>query len=400
MKIVLAFFFHLQETGGVEHVLVNFANEMVKKNHDVTILYASPTMDSPKFLLNPNVRLSNLMKDSFFPTSSKSFYKSIPFIQRLIRKFLTCLKSSYRKDWNFYCMNGMAGRAVRHSIISLNPDIIVSFNTITNALIMKNVRGIPVVTMFHIMPNIDIEQNASVYEKKILTSNAAVQVLLHHDVFYMRAISPEMNISVIPNAVIQPTYHINYGKKKVYHIVEVARLHRVDKRQHVLLEAFSKIAKEYPQWHLDFWGKESSIGYEDYLRKKIREKGLQKQVFLHGVTQDINHIYLSSDIFCFPSLREGFGLAMAEAMSYGLPVIAMKDCVAAQEIFNQKECGILVEDDIDALATAIKKLMDDPGLREKYGTIGRQVVKKYKPDTIWKQWENLLKKCIEKRDII
>lgn len=399
MKIVLAFFYHLRQTGGVEHVLANFANSMNKRGHEVTILYASPTHDTPSFRINKDVKLVNLMKDECFPDSKKEFNKSIPIPQRLIRKILSKIKPSYAKEWNFFCMNRISSDSIRHSISRINPDVIVTFNTFTNALVKKNIKGIPVIVMFHIMPDVEIENYASKYEREILSENAAIQVLLKHNVPYIKKISPDANVKVIPNAVTQTNAHIDYRKEKeIYHILEVARLHRLDKRQHILIEAFSKLAKSYPNWHLDFWGKEDSNGYYEELKALIKNKGLEDQVFLHGATNKINKIYLSSDIFCFPSLKEGFGMAMAEAMSFGLPVIAMKDCVATQEIFSGQECGILVDNNIDDIAFALRKMMDNPDLREKYGKTSSRMIKNYAPEIVWSKWESLLKDVIYNKE--
>ena len=385
MRILLAFFYHLRQTGGVEHVLANFANIMNQRGHDVTILYASPTIDTPSFHIDKSVHLVNLMKDTYFPASKREFNKSIPIPQRFIRKALSKFEPAYAKDWNFFCMNRMSSASIKHSISIINPDVVVTFNTFTNALVKKNINNIPVIVMFHIMPDIEIENYASKYEREALSDNAAVQVLLHHDVSYLKKISPNANIKVIPNAVVQAEKHIDYEKEKV------ARLHRTDKRQHILIEAFSKIAKDYPNWHLDFWGKEDSNGYYKELKALIKKKKLENQIFLHGATNKINQVYLSSDIFCFPSLKEGFGMAMAEAMSFGLPVIAMKDCIATQEIFSNQECGLLVNDNIDDIAFALKYMMDNPDFRKKCGQISSNLIKSYAPDIIWSEWEALLK---------
>ncbi len=397
MKIILAYFFHLRQVGGVEHVLITFANEMVNRNHEVTILYASPTLDKPRFDLDSRVKLVNLMKNNRYPKSKMLFSKSIPIWARGIRKCLYIMGANVHKDWNFYWMNRTAGMAIRECICDEKPSVIVSFNTITNGLIVKNIKNIPLITMFHIMPEWEIESSCSTFEKKALNCNDAVQVLLNGNLKYMNERLNLNNVLVIPNAIKIPTVGASIEKcKKKYHIVEVARLHKEDKRQDYVIEAFSKIADKYPDWVLDFWGKESSPGYENELKKMIEQKKLNNRIFLHGPTKDIESVYTSADIFCFPSLREGFGLALVEAMSYGVPTIAMKDCVASREILEDGKCGWLIENNIKALSDALEYFINNQDIRVKYGVLGKKQAKKFDSEKVWGAWESLLLKVSKK----
>lgn len=393
----MAVFSYIHQTGGVEHVLANFANAMLERGHDVTVLYAAPQEEKLPYAVKPQVRFRNLMQNKKFPHSKHYFLKAIPFHQRLVRKALFKTSRRRYKDWNFFCLNRMAGRAIQDELRTVRPDVIVSYNASTNGLIMKNNPShIPTVTMFHIMPYVELEKNVSDYERNVLAKDAAVQVLLEDNVNYMHKVCPGANVKVIANAVQQCNSTVDYDKTGKHTILEVARLHKADKRQHVLIEAFALIADRYPDWNVELWGKESSPGYKQELTTLIHKKGLDDRVLLKGATREIQNVYLSADLCCFPSLVEGFGMAMAEAMACGVPVIAMKDCVASREILDGYDCGLLVDDNVSALADALSYMIEHPEKRREWGLNAKRRASDYAPEKIWDQWEELLTSVCQK----
>jgi glycosyltransferase involved in cell wall biosynthesis len=80
------------------------------------------------------------------------------------------------------------------------------------------------------------------------------------------------------------------------------------------------------------------------------------------------------DILLFPTVREGFGLAAAEAMACGLPVVATNSS-ALPEIVTHEKGGILCPlDNVDAFAEAIQLLADNASLRLQWGQFNRSEV--------------------------
>ena len=76
------------------------------------------------------------------------------------------------------------------------------------------------------------------------------------------------------------------------------------------------------------------------------------------------------DVFLLPSLREGFGLVLLEAMSRRLPIVASR-VGAIPEIVIDGETGILVEPrNADQLARAMSRLLEDRALRKYMGLLG------------------------------
>lgn len=96
----------------------------------------------------------------------------------------------------------------------------------------------------------------------------------------------------------------------------------------------------------------------------IRALGLEGRITLEGeVTADgLKMAYRMADIFVLPSRHEGYGMAFAEAMAHGLPVIACAVGAVPQTV--PPDAGLLVApDDVEALAAALRRAMTDEGLR-------------------------------------
>lgn len=96
------------------------------------------------------------------------------------------------------------------------------------------------------------------------------------------------------------------------------------------------------------------------LQKRIEIDGLEDKVFLHGRlnNEQLEKFYLNSLAFVFPSRYEGFGMVIAEALGYGLPVIAYNNS-AMPFLISHKHNGYLVESQkITELEKAVRKIYD------------------------------------------
>ena len=107
------------------------------------------------------------------------------------------------------------------------------------------------------------------------------------------------------------------------------------------------------------------------LRKSLSEQAkqlrIQDRVHFLGWRDDVSQIMAAWDIFLMPSLWEGFGLVLLEAMSKRIPVIA-SNVSAIPEVVEHGETGLLVPPrNPDSLAQAIRMLVDDRALRAYMG---------------------------------
>ncbi|MDM0070368.1 glycosyltransferase family 4 protein [Variovorax sp. J31P207] len=109
------------------------------------------------------------------------------------------------------------------------------------------------------------------------------------------------------------------------------------------------------------------------LAAAIEARGLQDRVRLHGECDEagLRALYQAADVFVLPSFHEGYGMALAEALAHGLPVIstlagAIPDTVPST-------AGLLVPPgEVDALRAALRRLLDEDGLRARLAEGARE----------------------------
>jgi glycosyltransferase involved in cell wall biosynthesis len=172
-------------------------------------------------------------------------------------------------------------------------------------------------------------------------------------------------------------------------------LQRLDreKRVDIIIESFAILNKEYKNIKLIIGG----TGPEgEELKKLSRSLGLEKNILFTGYigSQDLPQYLNMSDIFVFHSTFETFGIVLAEAMMAKKPIVSVNN-TAIPEVVEDGKSGLVVEPlNPSALASAISKLIEDEGLREKMARYGYdKAFKEYNWDTIAIKYEQVLKKA-------
>ena len=109
-------------------------------------------------------------------------------------------------------------------------------------------------------------------------------------------------------------------------------------------------------------------------------------------------VYQNADILLFPTVREGFGLAAAEAMSCGLPVVAT-DCSSLPELIDDGKGGFLCPlGDVDVFAEKINFLAENPQLRREMGEYNRtRVEKMFTLDRMVGEYQKLFDEVLSKQ---
>ena len=110
------------------------------------------------------------------------------------------------------------------------------------------------------------------------------------------------------------------------------------------------------------------------MRALLREQGLDNQVWLGGELSEgmVADSYNRADVFVHPSLHETYGMVVAEALARGLPVVATNTGAIPDLIGDG--AGLLVRPgDVDALAVALRQVMEDRELRERLAAGARRV---------------------------
>ncbi|MFK8184209.1 MAG: glycosyltransferase [Phormidesmis sp.] len=157
-------------------------------------------------------------------------------------------------------------------------------------------------------------------------------------------------------------------------IVFLSRLH-CKKRPELLIQSLSRLVKNETPVHLLLAG----TGDPDYVKELtvlVDSLNLNKYVtftgFVQGKEKDL--LLQGSSVFVLPSFSENFGVAIAEALAAGLPVITTPGVQISPEI-SAANAGLIVEGTEDELVRSIEILIDSTSLRHMLGENGRKLAK-------------------------
>ena len=202
-------------------------------------------------------------------------------------------------------------------------------------------------------------------------------------------------IEMIPSFITR-SYSSNV-EKCPNHILYVGRLDRF-KGIEDLIESLSYVKEDVPNIKLSIVGKGE---YLNDFRSLVSDKNLNENVIFEGYLYDdeLISVYSRSEAFIFPSYREGMPMAVIEAMSAGLPIIAsnIEPCI---ELLEDGKCGILVKKgDKKDLADQIVRLVKDDVLKAHYAKMSLEKSKYYSQERVVRQIEDIYESLSDQNQI-
>jgi glycosyltransferase involved in cell wall biosynthesis len=181
------------------------------------------------------------------------------------------------------------------------------------------------------------------------------------------------NPELIRNVDLRADFGVPAGKPIVGYL---GRLNK-GKGLHYILEAFSRLAEDFPEWHLVFVGKavgEQEQAYAQELRVTAEEYHLQNRVYFVGYRTDAPAVMSTFSLLVNASEFESLGMVMVEAMAMERPVIG-PGTGGVKEIIESGRCGELYEPgNSKDLTIKLRRLMCDSRMRLDMGKQGRQIV--------------------------
>lgn len=203
---------------------------------------------------------------------------------------------------------------------------------------------------------------------------------------YRRFLDDGLRIEAIPNATPAYSGELSTLENKV---VTAAGHLRLNKGFHKLVEAWSIVAKQHPDWELRIFG---TGPQEDDLRRQIDEAGLSGKVRLMGYSMNLREEMSKSSLFVMTSNKEAYGMVLVEAMSCGVPVVSFDAPNGPASIIHQGVDGFLVPNgDIPALAKSIVQVIDlGPSGRKALGEAGLRNAAGRTQPVVSARWESLL----------
>jgi len=290
-----------------------------------------------------------------------------------------------------------------------NPDILHSHTYFSNTIgrIAGRLANVPVIithvhnTYFNYsIKNLLIERVLSFFTDKIICCSKAVRdfVLKHEKIKIQKTV-------VIHNGINLRKFHEGFNGvslRKSFKIsddapviITVASL--TEKKGHkFLLKAITSIKKRYRNIKVLIVG-DGPLEHE--LKKIARDYNLRNSVIFAGQRNDIPELLKISDIFVLPSLQEGFPLAVIEAMSTGLPVVATS-VGGVPEVIEHGETGLLIPlGNPEALSDAIMILLKDEKIGKEIGRQGQKVISEnFVSDKMVAEIDQLYSACIMKKE--
>lgn len=131
------------------------------------------------------------------------------------------------------------------------------------------------------------------------------------------------------------------------------------------IEAVGKIVAAGYIIHVDWFGQDLNDAYSEECYKAIKDNHLEQNFIFHAPSSDIQEEYQKANVFCLPSLYEGFPNVLCEAMSCGKPVLCSRVC-DNPNIIQEGENGLLFDPlNVDDMAATIEYYIDLP-LEKKY----------------------------------
>lgn len=163
---------------------------------------------------------------------------------------------------------------------------------------------------------------------------------------------------------------------KGFHIVSAGELNS-NKNHATLIRAIGKINKK--DIYCSICGEGSLKGN---LQTLINELGLESRVRLLGYREDMENVLKSADVFVFPSIREGLGMAAVEALFTGIPVICLDNRGSREYARNEVNALVLGENTSKAFADAIDRVHTDRELLKRMAGNARVSVQNFSIENV------------------
>ena len=192
----------------------------------------------------------------------------------------------------------------------------------------------------------------------------AVQVLLpSHEGVLRRKVGYARRVYVIGNASRFETGAPSSDDGQT--IIYPAALND-DKRQMLLIDAFARVAGDFPGWRVVLYGT-GKASYEKKLRARVAAAGLGDCVVFAGYCDDLTAAFSTCSFVAFPSANEGFALVVIDAAAFRKPALGLAGTPTIAELIADGETGMLCGSTVAAYADGLARLMRDADLRRRLG---------------------------------
>jgi len=339
-RIKLLFITNELAAGGVQRIVVDFASRLNGEQFAVSVatLWDRPDYDFNRSDLHPDVELKNFLFKRFWDFGA--WYRLYRYIK----------KNRFDVVFTQLFMSDLFGRTAAY--LARTPVIVMAVQNIIPGFPKKYIltdRLLMHITDACLSPT----QTISDYAREVVGV-------------------PEKKIHLVQtNSVDLRRFKAPFDRKQVRRSIDVPEQSRIiitvgrmieQKGHTILLKAIPRVLQQESDTYIVFVG---TGGLEPDLKKEARELGIESHVRFLGVRKDVPDLLRSADVFVLPSIWEGQGMVLFEAMFSNLPIVASR-VGGIPDVIESEQTGLLCEPgDPKELARSLVRILKDDGLRKK-----------------------------------
>ena len=357
-------------SGGMERVLTNKANYLVKHGYEVSIVTTDQRGEKPFFPLDERIPCYDL-GINYEENNGKSFFHKLihyPFKQYKHKKRLSALLKRLKADIviSMFCNDASFLPSIQDGSRKV---LEIHFSRFKR--LQYGRKGLWKWA----------DEYRSKQDVKVASRFDRFVVLTEEDKGYWGNLK---NLCVIGNArtFVSPQPASLENKK----VIAVGR-YSYQKGFDRLISAWSKVCHEVDDWKLYLVGDGE---LRESLQQQINELNLSESVVLGKAETDMLSVYQNASILAMSSHYEGLPMVLLEAQAVGLPIVSCACKCGPKDVVEDGVDGFLVkEGDVDALANRLLMLMKDEDLRKRMGAAAFARSERYTEERIMKQWMDL-----------
>jgi glycosyltransferase involved in cell wall biosynthesis len=386
--------------GGIARTVFTTANTLAARGHDVRILTLSRSAANPKFELDPAVELVAL-QDRFDPErpdrprrAARKDHTANPRLRELDSQ------PSRLVDGAKKTFSSLVDHLLREQLSDRPPGVIVS--TRPEFAVAASLWSDPGSILLHqehlsFVPRPE-PLRAALRDLALGRAPSrpidALLTLTHADLERWEAYlgEPRPRTGVIPNPTPFPVGDAAPLANPV--VIAAGRL-TAQKGFERLVDAYVPLARSHPEWQLRIYG--DGQRWKE-LNAQVEAAGVGDRILMGGVTDQLESELAESSIYAMSSRYEGLPMVLLEALSKGVPPVSFDCPEGPRQLIADDVNGLLVpEGDVPALTEALRRLMDDPGLRRRLGAQALETAREYQAEAVTDRWISLAEEVAAER---
>lgn len=338
--------------GGGERATIELANRLDKNGYEVIILSLSQRKADNLYIISPHIDVEYLNIDFH---SGYNLFNKIDSILRIRKHFSGCASKTILFGVGNYPSLLLCFLPKSETLKTVGRQHLAYSG-------IKNIWAILRWLLFHRLDKVVSESEYDLSSFRKLNRNT---VCIHN------------SSSFFPERIASLT------NKRILLIGRMVP----DKGYDTLFKVISIFRTVHPDWEFRVIG---DGPLRPKVEKTIASMKLRDQVSLLPSTKTILQEYLDASVYLMTSNREGFPLVLLEAQACGLPIVAFDCETGPAEIVHHGEDGFLVEPgDVNTMADRLLELASDFDKRKAFGSRARENAKRFLPENIYKQWDEL-----------